>query len=218
MSVDLNEVLEGTSAPPMGIDPYAVVHGGRRRVRRRRLTAVASGTAVVAAIGVAAAVADGPGTAPLTPVASARTSASPDALLRAPSTLEFTQRGADGVVRSYRVTVSPDRGLDRNQAVLEVLEPGGGATLIGAIAMTHPERGPVAGEDVPARGTTWSLDRTASGHTRMNTALQDGTEFSVPLRHIPATPFTVAVLDGLSTVQVGQTMSSSNDNGIPALR
>lgn len=53
MSVDLTEVLERTTAPPMGVDPYAALRGGQRRRLRRRITAVGATLAVVAVAGVA---------------------------------------------------------------------------------------------------------------------------------------------------------------------
>jgi hypothetical protein len=62
MSVDFTEVLERTVAPPMGIDPYAALHGAQRRRRRRRLTAVGATLAVVASAGLAATVDGGRGT------------------------------------------------------------------------------------------------------------------------------------------------------------
>lgn len=73
MSVDLTEVLERTTAPPMGIDPYAVLHGSQRRRQRRRLTAVGATLAVVAAVGAAATLSHGDRETP-TPAATTLTS------------------------------------------------------------------------------------------------------------------------------------------------
>ena len=53
MSVDLTEVLERSRVPQMGLDPEAVLHGGRRRRLRRRLTAAGVALAVVAGAGLA---------------------------------------------------------------------------------------------------------------------------------------------------------------------
>lgn len=52
MPTDLTDVLERTSAPPMHLDPYAVMNGGRRRRLRRRLTTGGAALAVAAIVAV----------------------------------------------------------------------------------------------------------------------------------------------------------------------
>ena len=219
MSVDLTEVLERTTAPPMGLDPYAVLNSGRRRVRRRRVTAIASATAVVVALGVAAAVADNPLVRTTAPASSGTSDVlRADRLLEAPASTEFAQTGTDGKVRRYRFVASPDGALDRNEGRLYLLDGSGGATQLGAVALSHPERGPVQGADaVPERGLVWGAG-PASGNTRANYTLSDGTSFSVPLRPLEGTPWEVSVIDGLTSAQRMLGGSATDDRGIPVLR
>jgi hypothetical protein len=52
---DLRDLLEGVDAPPMRVDPQAVVAGGRRRQRRRARAATWALAAAVAVLAVGAA-------------------------------------------------------------------------------------------------------------------------------------------------------------------
>ncbi len=85
MRDDMRDLLEGVDAPPMHVDPQAVVAGGRRRHRRRTAAATGLLTAVVAVLAVGATAGrdlGGPSLLPAspTPVASApaTTTATPD--------------------------------------------------------------------------------------------------------------------------------------------
>lgn len=89
--------------------------------------------------------------------------------------------------------------------------------LIGAVALTHPERGPVDGNSDTSRGLVWGIG-PISGNTRANYTLQDVTTFSAPIRRLDGTPWEVSVIDGLTVAQRQQAGSATDDRGVPVLR
>ncbi len=56
MADDISTLLHEASAPTMGVDPYAVLAGGRRRRRLRRLAAIGSAATALAAAAVVVAI------------------------------------------------------------------------------------------------------------------------------------------------------------------
>ena len=77
MPEDLRTLLERTEAPPMHVDPEAVLAGGRRRHRRRTGLASAVLAATVGILAIGAVAVGDLGPAPLLPAADSSATASP---------------------------------------------------------------------------------------------------------------------------------------------
>jgi hypothetical protein len=125
MSDDVLDLLERAPAPSMSIDPYAVVLGGRRRLRRRRAGIAVAGIAAAAV--VLAVVAQLPGGVSRQPVPASPSAPSTD-VTRAAATLE-AGRGR------YHVRVEP-RPDDPLHVTYLSIAPDGTETEIGGASLT----------------------------------------------------------------------------------
>lgn len=148
MSVDLTELLERSRIPHMGLDPETVLHSGRRRRLRRRLTAAGATLAVVAAAGLATVLTTGEQSTP-TPAATVLTTD----MVTAPLDNElwsFDLRS--GQVQFGRVVPGTDQVV-----------PLGSVTLVNGQAWLAPKDHPDIVLGVVPRGATHIEDVSAGG-------------------------------------------------------
>ncbi len=158
MSDEISTLFHEASAPSMGVDPYAVLAGGRRR-RHRHIAAVSSAMTALAAVAIVAAV-NGLGGQGLANRVPADGSGTPKATASATMGSDTPFRSSTGatIPGPSKVVVEVDPSQEGNLGYYSV-DAGGKRTLLARSQVALPS--PSAPADGWSSAVTWGTGSTA---------------------------------------------------------